>query len=310
MQSFYQSERYLRLVDAARSGDHLLRHAIVEEGIAETHGAERAQWLLVRAGTRVEMPVLPLAQFQAEILEAIVCAPGDKEVLGIAGNLILCALVMTEQLSILRDWRHLLPTAFRGSSERHWYYSNLAQLATRRDRPRSALRYQEKAMALMAAWSPDRLHAFRGRIFLAHCDRALIALDLGWVDQATQDVARATELYETVSKAWVRRQNLTMAEARLALAQGDPQGARQHLQSIYLRDPAAKNHTEPVSRRIDIDRIAADIALAEGNRRAYAHFSGRALELAEQNELVFTIRRIRRERSAVLGESEGERVEL
>lgn len=303
MQSLYQSERYLRLVEAVRAGDHAARHAIVAEGIAQSQGVERAHWLLLRAASRQGMPVVPIAKLQEDILEAMAHAPTDRNIRCMACNLVLGTAMITEQLSLLRQWLFLIPRALRETEDPFMFLMNLANLAWRRGRYGAALRYVDRALADMAQWTPERLHAFRGHLFHARTLRALQHLALGQVEEAERDVALATQLYETVSKVWVSNKGLTMAQARLALARGDLAGARSHLQAIWLRDTAAKTHADMAVHRVEADLIAGEIALAEGNRQAFDHFTGRALQLAEQHKLVLSARRILAIRRQSTGEA-------
>lgn len=292
LQRLLQSERYLRLVTAARSNDYPARHAIVEEGIAETEGAERAHWLLLRASLMVTLPVQPMAKIEADVAEAIALVPGERDIICSVALLMLGIAAITEQTAHLGRWRYLIPRAARMTGEPWQFMYTFAVLAWRRGRPKAALRYMDRALEDMRNWTPERVHAFQGRYFLAYCYRALFDLELGLVEEAEADVAEAVRLWETVSKVSVPDRLLLMAQARLAVLHGDLVGARQKLQMIQLKDQV-KNTPEAVANRAEVDLIAAQIALAGGNHQAVDHFCQRGQALAEQHNLPITAKRIK-----------------
>ncbi|MFZ5826273.1 MAG: hypothetical protein ACOY94_18410 [Bacillota bacterium] len=305
MQHLYTSERYLRLIEVTRRGDLAARRALYEEAVAETEGAERALWMLLRAGALLGYPVVPVDRIRTEVGGALALAPEDPEVRMFAVLSMINLVMVTERPCHLKGWWRLIPKVVRQTQDPWQVYHSLGMLAWSRQRLPLAMRHFNRVLAEMAAWTPDRMQAFRGRYFLASCFRALIALEMGQVALAEQDVARALDLSEHISKIYVSDRPLRIAQAGLALSRGDFQGARWSLQQIRAKEKEERYSRDSYPLKVEMELMAARIALAEGNRQAFEHFCGRALALAKQHNFPMTARRIAAVRLKALAETVG-----
>lgn len=303
LQQILKSERYQRLILAVRRGDFQERRAIFAEGIAQSTGVERAHWLLIRAGGMFTLLAPPLDAIRSDVDAALALAPEDPEIVASAGLTILGIVMKTEQAAEMGHWWRIIPRAVRQTPDPWMFHSNFGLLAWRRQRLGPALRHFNKVLAEMAVWAPERLQAYQGRYFLAHCSRANIALEAGEMELAERDIQAADAMYESVSHVYVSDRLLALAKAGLALHRGDLQGARQALQMIRAREREPRYTRDPYFQQAEMDLVAARIALAEGNLPAFHHFTEQALGLAERNRMAMTARRIRAIRDRLLAES-------
>lgn len=298
MQRYFRSERYMRLMAIVRAGDVVTGRKIVDQAIAETEGAERAFWFLARAGGRINLPAPPVAAIMADIRTALAIAPADVALEQAALLNVLGLAIRAEQVEDGARWVAMLHRVMREEREPFMLRCNLATLQWRRMRPRAAIRQYSQALTGMYSWDADVRQANLIWLYRAHCYRALCAVEAGMSELAARDVAAvATLRYPADTHGDYL---LRLAEASLALSEGEISLARQRLQLVRLGERATRCLRTAHPIRAEVEVTAARIALVEGNRPAFAYFMGRAMAIAREHRLDLTARRIEAIRTRAL----------
>jgi len=288
---WYSSPRYLEFVAAIHSGDLIALTVRLERALAETHGAELAFWLGIRASRRIRVvsPMMDLAWDDLD--EAMRLAPEDEEVQrGVLVNG-LAVWLMTERSDRLRPlltalrphlWRLLRDPLIR---------TNLAALHMRSMRWATAYRAFTGALTRLHRMPPDVVRRrWGGFVPPLYARRAVTAIACGRMADAAADVATADSLAGPANASGSSAVVLTLARAELALARGRIQDARSELQ----REMPRRSDRPPVALdlRVEAELLAARLARAENNTGAFQHFCGRALALLEPQDLPVTRRHI------------------
>jgi hypothetical protein len=299
MQRFYTSERYLELVERNRRRDLVGVRRLIGSAIAETEAEEKGFWLLVRAGWMCTLPVPPVATIMSDVRSALSLAPGDPGIEEGALLTVLALGVCAERVEDGPRWVSMLRRVLRQADEPFMLWCNLGTLQWRRMRPRAAVRSYSRTLTGMYLMPPERQRANQTRFYVVHCYRALAAIEAGMTELADRDIETAQALLPTLPLA--EDIFLCLAQSAAALAARDIGLARQRLQWIRVQDQAGKYLRSAQWIRAEVELQAARIALAEGNRQAFDHFTGRAIAMAREHQLALTERRITQIRTRVLG---------
>ncbi|MFZ5814385.1 MAG: hypothetical protein ACOY93_03675 [Bacillota bacterium] len=303
MQQFFFSERYLRLIELNRSGQHAEARVLVNRALAETEGKERGFWLLVRGARPMAFGVYHIPTVMADLNAALACAPDDPEMQEHVLVNLLALVVKVERPDLLEGWLGRIHHILRQAQEPFRIHANLGMLQSFRGRPGAALRHFNRVIEEMRVLPPERIAAHRGRFAALHCRRALAALECGQIEQAERDVQTASELYAHPQLPRISHLPLALARAGLHLAHHDLQTARQVLQWVRATETGSNSRRVEVQFQAEAELMAGRIALAEGNLLAFEHFARRALDLLERNQLQISAARVRAIRRSLLERS-------
>lgn len=299
MHQFFRTERYMQLVELTLADDLVGQRQLVESAIAQTESEERAFWLMVRAGGMISLPAPPVSAIMADVRTALAVAPEDPGTEEAVLLNLLALVVRAEQWEEGGRWVAMLPRVLRRSADPCLLWLNIGTLQWRRGRSRAAVRIYTRALDGMYQWGAERRIANQARYYSAHCYRALTAVEAGLTELAERDLEAAERRLPAAKMA--EDILLGLAQSAVALATGDTALARRRLQWIWAQDQAGKYLRTAHPIRAEVEVQAARIALHEGNRSAFTHFSDRALAIAREHQLALTTHRVTAIRTRALG---------
>lgn len=293
MEQWFRSDLYQQLIVAVNQRDVPRQRLIQDEALARTEGAEQAFWYLVRAGNKAAWAGMVIDGCWEDIAIAVHTAPDHPNIRRIAVATAIAFVLRTEQVWRLKPYIPQLREALRDSPDQALLQYNLGQLQLRRGKWGTALSTLNQALDGMAGWSPERMAANRGRLFIGHAQRARAAVACGQFELARRSIEAAAEVARDRVTSPFEYMALAVAEAELALAQERFGDARHALQMGLMRDTTGEWLRSSGSGRAQAELVAGRIARAEGNMEAFFQFCEKALAIAAQRDLCLTEARIR-----------------
>lgn len=292
--SYYQSEAYLRLADAARNRDYAQITQIIDDQVAATTGPEQAFWYLVRSSKQTYKPGRPDADLAwADLESALRAAPDDEPTR--AGAMInsLLLFLHTERpgqlVSVVRLLGRDLPRL-----KRFWTYCyNIGLFHMLTGRMNLALGAMTRAIDGFMALPPLEADLQRGHLPRLHYWRAICAVANHLPEQAEADIAAGEQLFLTLSESSRSPLVPALARADLALYRRQWAEARSHLQAGVTQS-GLNLHISSDRLLIKADLLAARIARAEGNQAGFRHFAEKALARTEYHDLPLSAALVRR----------------
>jgi tetratricopeptide (TPR) repeat protein len=293
--AWFKSEPYQQLMAATRQDDVIRQTQIIEGCISASAGADQAFWLLIRCGMRngaaVSAPSLRERAW-ADLEEAFRIAPDDHRIREhvLFSSLGLC--IGTEKLGRMMPFVRALRRDIVEPKDGAFFNYNLGILHLRRGRWQAAYRALCRAETGMLSLSPDAQAACRDQLGLLYMKRTVAALACDRPDVAAGDLAAATAIYAAMQYKF-SGVFIAIARAELALYQGQFQQARASLQLGLVQDRTRDYAKLAPSVQTDVELLTARIARAEGNQESFTHFCGRALAIAQQQDLSISLARVR-----------------
>jgi hypothetical protein len=273
---FEQTPRFRAFCEAAEAADFAAQIRIKQEAIAQTTGEEKALWLHfqeTRSWTKKYFHPTDALQGWAE-LHAMLATAQDEMT---RQNAIIRAVGLygiTQQTDLWANLFRELRPHLRLIKDSWAYCFNLGQLRLRQRRWRSAYLTITRAMTRRQRKKP---HSQQSAAWVhIHANRAIAALACGQLERAMEDVALATALDAQFDRTYIEPYPLALAQAELALAQGNFQAARRALQEGMARATVCQQKPLPFQ-CAEFDLAAARIARAEGNMSSFHHFCEQAL---------------------------------
>lgn len=291
--AIYKNPIYQALVAAIRAQDHGLEAALIEEGIASSHGKEREAWIRLRWGRRWSMRSSAEGYQTSwdELWAALLGAPDDFRTQ-------LDALTMNVSVASVYECLNGLGkvvAVVRPNLSRLLGGWVLRQslgliLLKRREWARSGAML-DRALDAFFARLPEQVEAHRGYLVFLYSRAAVAAMRSGNLEKARLRVEQAVATDQTFPRLYLDPGSLTTAHAELALFQGQVSAAMTTLQDGQNRYQEAKRPVPPYF-QVEFDLLAARLARARRNEAAFLHFGQRALGVCLQNNLPWSERTV------------------
>jgi tetratricopeptide (TPR) repeat protein len=272
----YKSARWRR--DAARAAQ------LVAAGLESPDSHVRAHWLVAKASLLMDSFDLPgnIGWAWRYLEEALELAP-EHAGLQLGAFRVALAIISYEgpaHPGALRRFGRALPRLVRDPGIQY----NIGTLRFAVGKWRQALLWIDQALAGGYISSGGA-----GGQAVPLAARARTLARLGRLTEADAALAEACQRFEQYGQGRPRPAPLSMAQAEVLLAAGRLQAARTVLQTDLVGSPGMRLP----GLSVQVNMVAAELALAEANPEGYRYYSERALETCGAENLTLTIHYVR-----------------